>query len=317
MKAEGGRQKAVRRLWPVFLLALMALPAAGQQNQAREGGQFVASAYGQWQANVHTTVAAGSSIVIPVTQAVVSLPDGTSFIPWSTSAPITIGIGATAETVTPSAVGSGCAFNANPGACTVTIGTLANAHGANEPIRSGSGGVIDAAIQANAAGGGTVVVARPFSGSDANVTTARSLFQGVGVTDTRSGVVHSSQLLQGTCTGTATASQTLFLYPLGQVTGTTCTITASVAQFNAPRAGTIRNLVCTAGTGGVNGSSGVVSAEKNGSAFSPAISATFGTGTAAADTDAASVVAGDLVRVKFTTQAAETLANVNCSLQFN
>lgn len=299
------------------MMALFAFPVAAQQNRAREAGQFVAGAHGQWQANVFSTVAAGSSVVIPVTQAAVSLADGTTFIPWSTSAPVTIGIGANAETVTPSAVGSGCAVNANPGACTITIGTLANAHGANEPIRSGSGGVIDAAIQANAAGGGTVLVARPFSGTDANVATARSLFQGVGVTDTRSGVVHSSQLLHGTCTGTATASATLVLYPLGQVTGTTCTITAAVGGLVAPRAGTIRNLSCTAGTGGVGAGSGVVSALKNGSAFSPAISATFGTGTTAADTDAASVVAGDLVRVQFTTAASETLANVNCSLQFN
>jgi len=75
------------------------------------------------------------------------------------------------------------------------------------------------------------------------------------------------------------------------------------------RAGTLKALIVSAGTGGVNASSGVVTVLKNGSTTT--MTCTLGTGTSCTDiTHTQAYAAGDLISIQFTTQAAETLANV-------
>jgi hypothetical protein len=117
--------------------------------------------------------------------------------------------------------------------------------------------------------------------------------------------------VQGACTGVATAGPTtLGLYGTGpNVTLTTCTSAAIGAGKVMDHAGTAFMLKATATAGGVNASSGVVTVLKNGVATT--VTCTIGTGTSCTDyTHTFTFVAGDLISINFTTQAAETLAGV-------
>lgn len=85
-----------------------------------------------------------------------TLADGSYWLPLSTVAPITIGAGSNAETVTPTAVSQG--QPQTPYTATVTA-TFANGHGIGDPIVSGSVGLQEAINYAsNVEGGGIVVV---------------------------------------------------------------------------------------------------------------------------------------------------------------
>ena len=83
----------------------------------------------------------------------VTLSDGTVLMPLATTAPITVGLGSNAETVTPSAVS--CSTPTVYNSCTVTA-TFANTHGQGEPVSSGTFGVAEAVNAAHAIGGGLV-----------------------------------------------------------------------------------------------------------------------------------------------------------------
>jgi len=115
-------------------------------------------------------------------------------------------------------------------------------------------------------------------------------------------------LLQWACTGTAAASTTISL-----AGGAPCTTTAAF-QYPISSSGTIRNLSCTSQTGGVNASSGLLHIRKN--AVNSNIQCSFGTGRACIDVlDTMSVVSGDSLDMTITTQAAETLANIACTIE--
>lgn len=84
----------------------------------------------------------------------VTLADGTIVYPLSTNAPVVVGIGTNAETVTPSAVsGSGQGYDAWS-----FTATFSNLHGTGDTISSGTFGLQEAINAANAAGGGVVIV---------------------------------------------------------------------------------------------------------------------------------------------------------------
>lgn len=117
----------------------------------------------------------------------------------------------------------------------------------------------------------------------------------------------TGRIIQASCTGTATSSTTLGLSFIA------CT---SVAGLKIPfgSSGTIGQLECIANTGGSNASSGAVTVLKNGVAQT--LVCTIGTGTACNDlTHSFSVVAGDSINLNFTTQAAETLASLSCTVE--
>jgi hypothetical protein len=120
----------------------------------------------------------------------------------------------------------------------------------------------------------------------------------------------------GSCTGTVTASQTLGLYNTGpNVTLTTCTSTTIGSGISMPASGNMTTLVVNASNAGVNASSGVVTVLKNGAGTT--LTCTIGTTTACADTThSVSYVAGDLISIQFTTQAADTLAGVKASVLY-
>lgn len=99
--------------------------------------------------------------------------DGTVITPLATNAKVTVGTGANAETVTPSAVSCGtpqvyqsCSFTA----------TFANAHGTGDKVTSGTFGFAEAVNSNFAKGGGVVVIDRSFirAGGAVSVVTGTS-----------------------------------------------------------------------------------------------------------------------------------------------
>jgi hypothetical protein len=114
----------------------------------------------------------------------------------------------------------------------------------------------------------------------------------------------------GFCNNTASSSTTIALYGLGQIASAGCT--SGVLNSGKPAAtsaGTLSNLYVTAGTAGVNASSGACAIYKNGTATG--IGCTIGTGTSCSDTtNTATVAAGDRLDVRCTTQASETLGSL-------
>lgn len=214
-------------------------------------------------------------------------PSGTGqnsfFFPFATNVPVTIVDGANTETVTPSSVATptvAAPSSLEPYACSITA-TFSNAHGIGVQIISGDAGLAEAAND-NGKAYGVTAGAIPVGGA---------------------------------CTGTGTASSTLFLTGVGVVgTTRTCTVTSATMEYTVTRPGVIKNLAATASAGGVNSSSGVITINKNNSAS--AITCTFGTGTSCSDTThSVTVAVGDSLTVSFTTQALDTLANVSASFE--
>jgi hypothetical protein len=127
-------------------------------------------------------------------------------------------------------------------------------------------------------------------------------------------------LARAFCTGTATASSTLYPYGMGGSSASTCTVT-STSKANVvvlPQNYTITSIRGFATAGGVNSSSGAVSiAVYNSSgALQTTLSAacTFGTAQSCSGSPSYTGSAGDFLIATITTQASETLANVTISV---
>jgi hypothetical protein len=135
--------------------------------------------------------AAGAGTITLVTGQV-NLSNGTVISPITTLTPITVGIGANAETVTPSAVTVANLGTAGPGVGAITItATFANVHGPQEPVSSGTFGLQEAINAASAAGGGVVAVSGRWAalgGTSTILAAATFPTNGtVGIADNRSG----------------------------------------------------------------------------------------------------------------------------------
>lgn len=123
--------------------------------------------------------------------------DGDQFMPLNVNAPITVGVGTNAETVTPTAVS--CTTPAFAGTCTVTA-SFNNLHGPGDLIASGSFGLqeaINRAFSGSAANssttitnGGTVIVDAVWSlaGGLSSTITAATPYQSVTIEDHRQGI---------------------------------------------------------------------------------------------------------------------------------
>lgn len=317
----------MRRLLKAVAILLLTTSAplavfAQTSSLSKAAGRYVAGAYQGITNSVIGGPYATGTVNIQLAHPWIETPDGRTIYPYSTSLPLTIFNSSGSETLTPSAV-SNCASN-SPAPCTITV-TAANTHGQGDFVMSGTGGLYEAAFDANANGGGSVVVDPSSSATATNVTNARALYVNVGIEDEKTaatGIAAPSLLLTAIGTGTATASSTLFLLAAGSATNAFTNTTATNATFIAPRTGTLRNLQCTATTGGVNASSGVVTvrsaALSSGTFSNTSLTATFGTATSTNDTThTANVVLGQPIQIQVTSQAAETLAGVVCTLQLN
>jgi hypothetical protein len=165
-------------------------PPAPPNRSSFVGGVYYASnyAYGITSAPVKilsgpTATGAGT---IYLASGSVSLPDGRVIAPFATTAAITVGTGATLETVTPSAV-SNCYAGSNSCAVTATFTYL---HGQGDIVRSGTIGLQEAINDAknNFAGGQVVVDGywKMLGGTSTMITSTAIAQTGVGVTDFRS-----------------------------------------------------------------------------------------------------------------------------------
>jgi hypothetical protein len=145
-----------------------------------------------------------------------------------------------------------------------------------------------------------------------NIISGPSIQTGASVWS--NGILVPYATVNGSCTGTATASSTLGLYGTGpNVTATTCTSTTVGGGQVMTHAGTLGYLQITAATAGVSSSSGVFTVLQNGSATT--ITCTIGTAAKCYDgTHQVAFAAGDLISIEFTTQASETLAGIKAVL---
>lgn len=141
----------------VGLLFALTLPCFAQ-GLHRSGGVYVASVYNTWKSSVIAGPYGSGSVTITAYPGIVTLSDGYTFEPFTSSNPITIGVGASQETVTPSGVTYGTCPTGygGPQPCAFITATYSNAHGQGDPIISGSAGVDEAQYDAGNYGGGLV-----------------------------------------------------------------------------------------------------------------------------------------------------------------
>lgn len=129
--------------------------------------------------------------------------------------------------------------------------------------------------------------------------------------------VMGNQVITGVCQGTASAASTLGLFGAGEIATPNCTSTTVNIGVPMTRAGTLMGLGVTASAGGVNSSSGVVTVMKTTAGSTSATTLTCTLGTAAFCEDSVHTVSyaiGDVISIQFTTQSAETLANVKANV---
>lgn len=155
MKFTGEKMKKILAF--VALLFALTLPCFAQ-GLHRSGGVYVASVYNTWKSSAIAGPYASGSVTITAYPGIVTLSDGYTFEPFTTSNPITIGVGASQETVTPSGVTYGTCPTGygGPQPCAFITATYSNAHGQGDPIVSGSAGVDEAQYDAGNYGGGMV-----------------------------------------------------------------------------------------------------------------------------------------------------------------
>lgn len=186
--------KLLRNLVNLIAVAgLVGGAAFAQDNPARFAGSVraVNFAYGYNNTRALQVDLAGGpsptgSATLTVAYGNVALSDGTVIVPLTTTTPVTVGIGANAETVTPSAVS--CSTPQVYQSCSFTA-TFTYQHGTGDPVISGTYGLQEAINYASAKGGGFAVVDASWAslgGSQANLLAA-TLPGGVSLVDNRLG----------------------------------------------------------------------------------------------------------------------------------
>lgn len=199
----------------VFVL-LLATFASGQcpTRASRSAGRYEAALYNYGGSSVCSatpgTVATGSTstgaYTISLRSGTITLQDGRTIVPYSVTAPIIVGIGSVAETVTPTAV-SGCVKNGAPNSCQITA-TFTNAHGAGTQVASASAGLQEAIndAQNSPTPGGIVAVDKVWAenGGTSTIVTAALPFHQVAIEDSRSGPVQFYNINPAATTALAT-----------------------------------------------------------------------------------------------------------------
>ena len=153
---------------------------------SRFGGLYTAASHGQWQAQVYTGTITTGVTTIRLYTPTVTLPDGRTIVPFSTSAPLLVGTGASQELVTPTVV-AGCGkYDPTLGDCTITA-NFTYIHGEGEIVQSGTFGLAEAVADAWASGGGNVMIDAEWTGmggTNAVITGLRG-YTLVPITDAR------------------------------------------------------------------------------------------------------------------------------------
>jgi len=128
------------------------------------GGIYYAPMYGTWHGFTESAITVtGSSTTVTLGPSIFSLPDGRVIHPFGANdallTPVTFDMGASAETITPTAVSvTDCPLNGDfpSSRCISFTGTFTNTHGSHTFIASGTGGYREAAADAGSNGGGLV-----------------------------------------------------------------------------------------------------------------------------------------------------------------
>lgn len=181
-----------KALYAIGALLLAALPLAAQ-NRSSFAGLYNANdfSYGASGATaplrVSSGATAGGTYSVTLYLGVAETPSGLAFAPISTSSSVTIGIGASQETVTPSSV-SGCTLQ-YPTSCSFTA-TFTYAHGQGDVVQSGTFGLQEALNVASAKGGGTVIADASWTsyGGTSTIFNAATVPSGVTLWDNRAGI---------------------------------------------------------------------------------------------------------------------------------
>lgn len=145
----------MKRISLLIGFSLLALTAFGQ-NRTSFGGILRAADYAYGingniqglRVDIGNTATGAQTITLAFGS--LTLPDGTTLSPLAVTAPITVGSGSNAETVTPSAVS--CNTPKAYDTCTVTA-TFSNTHGTGDQVTSGTFGIEEAVNAAHTNGG--------------------------------------------------------------------------------------------------------------------------------------------------------------------
>jgi hypothetical protein len=143
--------------------AQLSLTSPIQQYESYGQGVYSAPAYNYVTRVLGGGATAGGTFSITLYSSAITLPDGrrVAIFGNTTLPPITIGQGATLETVTPSSASNCSTVNTGVGSfqgatpCTLTA-TFTNAHGAGDLVQSGDYGIQEAINDAGNNGGGMV-----------------------------------------------------------------------------------------------------------------------------------------------------------------
>ena len=129
----------------------------------------------------------GATQTLVLASGVVALQDGSYISPLATNAPVVVGTGANADTVTPSAVSINTPTVYQSASLTAT--TFSHSHGTGDRVLSGTVGLQEAINAASAAGGGIVIVDAAWykAGGTAAILAAATIPSGVTVTDNHLG----------------------------------------------------------------------------------------------------------------------------------
>lgn len=177
----------------ILLVAILAALPLLAQNRTSFAGEYNAMDYaygvipnvGPLRVNVGFNVPSSpTSLTLTLAYGNIALGDGTTVMPLSVNAPITVGVGSNAETVTPSGVS--CGTPAIYSTCQVTA-TFSKGHGTGDIVASGSYGLQEAINAASM--GGLVAVSSKWTqigGTNAIISSAVPL-AGVVIEDNRSG----------------------------------------------------------------------------------------------------------------------------------
>jgi hypothetical protein len=174
----------------LLITALIAASAVFAQD-SQFGGLYraMAYAYGAQGGPQPLQVSAGNSTLgsstITLTYGSITLNDGTPFMPLATNAPIVVGAGSNAETVTPTAVSCGTPRVVN--SCQVTA-NFANIHYMGESVSSATIGLQEALNAAHLRGGAAVADgAWAAAGGTTAMISAAVTFSNAVVNDMRNG----------------------------------------------------------------------------------------------------------------------------------
>jgi hypothetical protein len=160
---------------------------AGQYRAASYAYGISADIPGLTVDNPSGATAAVGTQTLTVAFGTVTLDDGTIIAPLATTAPVIVGTGASADTVTPSAVSNNTPQIYQSSNFTAT--TFSHAHGTGDKVASGTVGLQEAINAASAAGGGIVIVDAAWYklGGTAGILAAATVPSGVTVTDNHLG----------------------------------------------------------------------------------------------------------------------------------